>query len=671
MADATQAEREPMVTWREIWPVIAWAVLVMALTALPYLWAIQQAEPGQQFQGFLWGVDDGNVYLSWIRQASEGRALLRNQYTTLPQNPHFFNAFLLALGRVTAWTGQHPGVIFHAARLLGGVVLLMAVYLLAAFLSRSKAVRWGALALASLGSGFGWLAAAWAGMIPDELPVPLHPPDYAPLPPQTWQVQPEAVTFLSLLLNPLFVWSMALMCLVLISAVVTLERKSFAWAALTGLLLLVIGNVHGYDIFALHATIVLFGLLSVLRGHIGLGHAAALYAVAFVIAAPAPIWAWWAANQDPAYMAKVETPTLSVPALDMAVGYGFVLLLALPGAWYALRRWRSSPRLMLPVCWALSHFALLYAVKPVAAPEFHWEPLFSFQRKMAEGMHIPLCVLAAVGLVMAIAPRLGTGADEVEGEANGRAGTEASPSRRLDSGDGRRPTNGDDARVLPAGARAKLQRSGARRTGVSAGLLIVLAVVLSMPSNAMFVGDCLHHVRTNNADLLPYLQPPIYLSFEEVRGIEAIAEEADEDEIVMCSSLSGSFIPTRARCLVFAGHWAETLKFGEAVDRVGQFLLPGRSPEVLGAWLTRLGADYVYYGPREALLAKQMMVASDNVPPEDPAAQFRDATRGFLLPIFDEGDVTVYEFRPELAPREPSLFDRGMVIPPTQGDAQR
>lgn len=672
MAEAERQQRELMVTWREIAPVIAWAVLVMALTALPYLWAIHQAEPEQQFQGFLWGVDDGNVYLSWIRQASEGRVLLRNQYTTVQQNPHFFNVFLLALGRVTAWTGQHPGVIFHAARLLGGIVLLVTIYLLAAFLSRSRAVRWGALGLASLGSGFGWLAAAWAGTIPDQFPVPLRPPDYAPLPPQTWQVQPEAVTFLSLLLNPLFVWSMALMCFVLIAAVVTLERRSFGWAALTGLLLLVIGNVHGYDIFALHATIVLFGLLSVIRGQIGLGHAAALYAVAFVIAAPAPIWAWWAANQDPAYMAKVETATLSVPMLDMAVGYGLVLLLALPGAWCAIRRWRARPRLMLPVCWALSHVALLYAVKPASVPEFHWEPLFSFQRKMAEGLHIPLCVLAAVGLVMAIAPRVGAG------RTNERAGAEAGPSKRLDNdqqkttndrrldNDEQRTTDGNDQRVLPAGARARMRQPRGRR-GVSAGLLIVLAVVLSMPSNAMFVGDCLHHVRTNNRDLLPYLQPPIYLSFEEVRGIEAIAERADEDDIVMSSSLTGSFIPTRARCLVFAGHWAETLRFGEAVDRVGQFLLPGRSPEVLGAWLSRLGADYVYYGPHEALLAKQMMVASDNVPPEDPAEQFRAATRRFLVPIFEEGRVTVYEFHPELVPREPSLLDRGLTIPPAPG----
>jgi len=623
MAEGEERTGEPMVTWREMAPVLAWALLVMALTALPYIWAIGQAEPGQQFEGFIWGVDDGNVYLQWIRQASEGRVLLRNQYTVLPQNPHFFNVFLLALGKVTAWTGQYPGIVFHLARLVGGVVLLAAIYLLAAFISRSKAVRWGALALASLGSGFGWLVAAWAGTIPDQLPVPMHPPDYAPLPPQTWQVQPEAVTFLSLLLNPLFVWSMALMCLVLVSAAVTLERRSFGWAALTGVLLLLIGNVHGYDIFVLHATIITFGLLSVLRGQIPLARAAALYLLIFAIAAPSPIWAWWAANQDPAYMAKVETPTLSVPMLDMAVGYGLILLLAIPGAWYAVRRWNVNPRLMLPVCWVVTDAVLLYAVKPAGSPEFHWEPLFSFQRKMAEGLHIPLSVLAAVGLALVIAPRLSSSKTEERDEET-------------------------EARVLPAGARS---RRSNRSRGVGVGVLITLAVVLSLPSNALFVSDCMHNVRTNNEALLPYLQPPMFLSFAEVHGIKHLAKVAGEDEIVMSSSLIGSYIPPRARCLVFAGHWAETLEFGRAVDYVGQFLLPGRSAKVLYGALEAIDADYVFYGPREAFLAKQMMIASDNTPPEDPAADFREATRGFLVPVFEEDDVTVYKFHPEFVPR--------------------
>ena len=81
----------------------------MALTALPYHIAAREAGPERVFSGFISGVDDGNVYLSWVRQAAEGRTLLRNPYTTLEQSPHFFSVFLVALGRVCAWTGITPG----------------------------------------------------------------------------------------------------------------------------------------------------------------------------------------------------------------------------------------------------------------------------------------------------------------------------------------------------------------------------------------------------------------------------------------------------------------------------------------------------------------------------------------------------------------------------------
>ncbi len=608
VSEPDSGKATPLVTRREIVPVVAWALVIAALTALPYVWAVERAPMKMQFEGFIWGVDEGNVYLAWMRQAAEGRVLLRNQYTTLPQNPHFFNVFLLALGRITALTGQPPAIIFHAARLVGGVVLLLSIYLFAAFVTRSRAVRWATLCLASLGSGLGWLAAGWAQSRPEYLPPALTPPDYAPPPPHSWQVMPEAVTFLSLLLNPLFVWSMALMCLVLLAAAVTVERRSLSWAALTGGLLLVIGNVHTYDVFVLHAAIVVYSLVMIRLGRADLKRAALQYAIMFSIALPAPVWAWWTAQQDPSYLQKILTQTLSPPPLDLAMGYGLVLALAMVGGVYAIGHRRDHPRLLLPLCWAGVNLPLLYL--PV-----------SFQRKLAEGLHIPLCVLAAVGLVMVIAQWLAT------------------PPREM------QPVHG----VLPAGAR---RRAAARVTGPPASrvaLLIAGAVVLTMPSNALFVAGCMDNVATNNRALLSVLQPPMYLSFDEVRALDYLGRHASEDDIVLCSSLTGSYVPTRAPCLVFAGHWAETLHFADAVVFVAKFFTPGRNARVLSGAIETVGATWVIYGPQEALIATSIM----REPPDDPAGQFRDATRGVLRPVFTSGDVTVYDVisRPTL-PRD-------------------
>lgn len=627
--DRERSRARGLVSARELAAVLAWALVMAALTAAPYLWAINRAPAGAQFQGFIWGVDDGNVYLSWIRQAAEGRVLLRNQYTTRPQDPHFFNIFLQALGRVTAWTGQHPAVIFHAARLLGVAALLVCIYLLAAMLSARRAVRWAALLLASLGSGLGWLAALMARSLPDYLPASFRPPDYAPPPPHTWQTMPEAVTFLSMLLNPLFVWSMAIMALVLIAALMAVERRSAGWAAAAGGLLLLVGNMHTYDVFVLHGTMVVYALVMIGMGRLRWRDAALGYAIILGISAAAPVWAWWAARQDPAYQAKVETPTLSPPPLDFAMGYGLILLLALGGAAYALRHRAEQPRLLLPVCWAGVNALLVYAPVP-------------FQRKLAEGLHIPLCVLAAVALVLVIAPRL--------------ARKSAPPEPEPEPG------------ALPAGVRLRATVRPGQPSRTTLALIVVLTVALTMPSNALFVADCLSNVADNNRALLYVLQPPIYLSFDEVRGLEYLARHAEDDDIVLCSSLMGNYVPVRARCLVFAGHWAETLHFPDAVSFIGQYLLPGRSAKVLEAATRQVRATYVVYGPQEALVATQMLVAAGQPAPEDPAGQFREITASFLEAVFACGEMRVYQVRPEGASTPPLDHDLAAPSLPPGGD---
>lgn len=610
------------VSGREMLAVMAWSALIVALTVAPYLWAIERAPDEHQFGGFIWGVDDGNVYLSWMRQASEGRLLLRNQYTSLPQDPHFFNIFLQALGRITAWTGQHPAVIFHAARLAGGLVLLPAIYLLAAFVTRSVAARWAALALASLGSGVGWAVGLWVQAQGSAVPSLLRPPDYAPPPPHTWQVVPEAVTFLSLLLNPLFVWSMALLCLVMIASVVALERRSVGWSIAAGLTLLVVANAHTYDVVVAFGTVGAYALTLVALGKVPLRRAVVHCAIIFVLAAPAPVWAWWASHQDPAYLAKLETKTLSPRPVDMLVGYGLIALLAAAGAWWAIRRRGERPRALLPVCWAVVNAAIIYL--PV-----------SFQRKLVEGMHIPLCVLAGLGLAHVIGRWLAPPAAEDAPEP------------------GARPV-GERRRRLSARAQAPPERLV---------LLIALAVALTLPSNALFVTGCLENVATNNRGLLHVLQPPVYLTFEEVRAIRYLAREAEPDDLVVGSPFTSSYVPVRARCLVFAGHWAETLHYPDAVSYVVKMLMPERSPRVLRAALREIGADWVLFGPREALMAAQLARSAGGEVPDEPGEHFRRLSRGFLEERFTSGEVTVYHFNPDGLPPAASV-DGPRIAPP-------
>ena len=66
-----QAEKPGKVSRNEWLLVLGIAAGIMILTVLPYARAVQMAGPGEYFCGFLWGVDEGNVYLAWLRQVTE------------------------------------------------------------------------------------------------------------------------------------------------------------------------------------------------------------------------------------------------------------------------------------------------------------------------------------------------------------------------------------------------------------------------------------------------------------------------------------------------------------------------------------------------------------------------------------------------------------------------
>lgn len=643
------------VTSRETVWVLLWSVAVMALTALPYLHAGNAAGPDREFGGFIWGVDDGNVYLSWVRQAAEGRVLLRDQYTLREQSPHFFNVFLLALGRLSALTGLSPLALFSGSRYVFGVFCLIALYHLAAEFTADRRVRWLSLILASVSSGLGWVV-VMMGQGGTVVPgVAVFPMDVA----DGWQAQPEAVVFLSLLLNPLFALSLGLVCLVMKFAARLTSEPGYAAAVWTGLSLLLLGNVHGYDIFALHLTIGLWVLGAVLTGRLSLRRAAGRYGLVLLLSLASPIWAYYGAKADPSYAAKVSTPTLSRPPLDVAVGYGLVLALAVVGAWLvaggagptqrrrngllaglaaalglvspvlhlahapetvlgfpafglpllagALLLWHRGAdderwRRLLPVVWAACGAAVIYLPVP-------------FQRKMMEGLHLPLCLLAAWALV-AVWERLATG---IAGQEPVSAG----------------PAEPSPADPSPVSATVGVPRGALSRPVVVA---IVAALVLAtVPSNVLFVAESLRHVLSNNRTLLHVLTPPAYLERSEVEALRWLSGHTAEKDVVFCSSLTGNYIPAYAPCLVMAGHWAETISddYPVYLARIAAFYDPATAPETRKRLLSLVGATVLWWGPQERLLA----TAGGGVP-RDPG----EGLSGYRM-VYENSGVRIYASR--------------------------
>ena len=533
----------PTVSRRELTLAILWSIFIVVLTSGPYI-AGQREAGGRYFSGLVSAVDEGNVYLQWIRQSAEGSWTLSNQYSADEGRGLSFNLFFLVLGRTARLLHLAPPQVLSIARVIAGCLCLVAFYLLASAFSPSPAFRWTALLLVSLAGGFGWLIE----MLPPGV-VPFEPIDYG----TRWVYQPEAITFLSVLVNPLFAFSMALMCLSLLCALRCTDTGRLRWAFAGGLGLMVLGNVHTYDLPVVHLTIVVWLLMAVATKRLSVWRALPMYAVMLVLTLPAGAWQWHVMQTDPLYRAKADTPTLSRPYIDYVLGHGVPWVLALIGiGWLAVTRSVQRARLAYLVPWAAIASAVIYLPVP-------------WQRKMAEGMHFPVCLLAAATVGLALGDWL---------------------TRRFQD---------------PKAGELRL-------------FAVVTAIVLiSMPSNVLFYADCFRHVRTNNADLAQVMMPPMYLQRGEYAAMQELAARGAGRDVVISSSTMGSHIPALTPCRVVAGHWGESVYVlptatggwqrqpfeSCALPVVLRFFSPDSSEVEKAATLLAFNVTYVFCGPAE------------------------------------------------------------------------
>jgi hypothetical protein len=544
------------------WPARAelrWAAVIaaalMVLTCLPYLYGLLIRPDGWYYSGLLTNPDEHNVYLAYMKQAADGRLFLIDPFTSEPQSGRVLNVFLLALGTFARGAHLPLPVVYHLARVVSGWLLLMAVYCLAAQVLATVSGRRMAVVLAGLASGLGWLYPA-AGGRP-------HPIDYGP-----GLIMPEAITFLSLLLNPLFCFSVFLMIATIGLAAHAFALGSVRSAVLAGLAALVLGNIHTYDLIPVAAVLAAYLIMLAATRRLtvrGIGLALLIAA----LAAPSLIYQLWLirGGEVTLVVKSQETPVRSPAPLLLALGLGLPLALAVVGAVRSALR-GASDGARLVALWLVLGFAAVYLSVP-------------FQRKLAEGLHVPICLLAVLALE-------------------------------------------------PAWRKARDRR------GLWIGVLLVLATI---PSNILFVNRALQDVRTNNAAYIGNAMPPLYLRADQRGALGWLEGEATQSDLLLCNSFLGSYAPSLAGCRVYVGHWAETLHFQNKLGKLAWFLKAGTPDAGREAFCREEGITYVL---RDDTIYDQVYYLS---PDGQVGDGFSPESADWLELVYRRDDVSLYRVK--------------------------
>jgi len=369
-SEAMDAESHiPAKEWR--WA-LTWAGVILAVSCLPYLIAWGATPPGYQFGGILVNPLDGNSYLAKMRQGWVGMWQFHLTYTPeVHDGASIIYLFYLGLGHVARLMGLPLVLLYHGARLLSGLALLVTVYAFLARLTVDLFERRLAFLLVGISAGLGWL-----GLVLGAFPIDL------------WV--PEAFAFFSLLSNPHFPLAMALM-LVVLMGVVWPARGVRRWL-IPGLAALALVLVHPLALIPVYATLASYLLLRrwLDRKWPLAGLAAAIGVGLFSF--PVLLYGYWIYTTNPAMSAwAAQNVTPAPQVLDLILGYGLLGLLAVLGGIMVIRE-RDWGGLAL-LSWSIVTLVLVYVP-------------FALQRRFLTGLGLPLAMLAAIGLSRWLSPKL-------------------------------------------------------------------------------------------------------------------------------------------------------------------------------------------------------------------------------------------------------------------------
>lgn len=550
-----------------------WAVgvslVAVAITMAPYLLGatLQGARPALGwFSWFTFNATDQCVYLSWMRQAADGALHQRNLFTTEPQSGQWFSLFFLALGGIARLTGLPLTAVYQGARVVLAMALLHAVWWLLGMVVPRPGPRRAALLLVCFSAGLGWLPALWRRGFGG--------------PVDTWQ--PEAVTFLSLYLFPLFLVSQLLMVGVL-GFLLKGERTGRArWAAAAGACGSLLGNIHTYDVITLALVWTVYLAARSVRDRRVDPRSWGRAALAGAMTAVSTGQMLWVYRTELVFARRVAVPTLSPPIGMVLLGFGLVLLLAAlglarrPTAGADGTTETRADRLFLGA-WAAANVGAAYL--PVA-----------FQRKMLMGAHLPLAILGGIGLAWLV------------------------------------------ERAMPARLRVAALTAAVALTAITNARFLARDMA-RLPENPGPVRSYLFAGEVAALEWVRSATPP----GTPVQPLPWVALDA-EGRLGFFDNSLACYTPGIAGRPVNAGHWGETPDFSRAMNRWARFLAPDTTDAWRRGLLRESGVHYLVFSqkreetrdPRTAALVLTPFLSS-------PRPYLR------LVPGASSADADVYE----------------------------
>jgi hypothetical protein len=460
-----------------------------------------------------------------------------DMFTSESHTCEFFLPLWNVVGLVARVTHAPIALTFHAARIFGALLLLLVARAVARLVIKSRRRVRYSLWLYATSGGFGWLV--YALKSGNNMLAARDASGSVDL------NMPEAIAFRSVFAQVHFAVGVALLCwaikLFFDAAVAKESNRALAAGALISLLavvhpymVVVALSVAGVTLLTRtwlieRTRITTADLLLTLRLG-GAICATALPGLAYLVYV----------NRSSEVLREWlrVTDTLSPPPWEYALGFGVVLVLAAVG--FCLT-WSDRPQTYgrLLLVWSLVQAALLYAP-------------FSFQRRLVEGLQLPLSIAASVA-VFWIADR-------------------------------------------------RFQRSALPYRRVFLGGVIAFASITNV---GFIAGQFLVQSSTSAS-----IDSRRYVSADLVAAFNWLRERSEPDAVLFSSYLTGSLAPSMTGLRVFLGHYGQTMNSDEKGGQVTAFYTGAMRDEAAHQLFIEHRVRYVIYGQFERAISDSFVPPS-------------------------------------------------------------
>lgn len=540
---------------RQEWKKIFWfSIAVIFITAIPFIYGCFHTPFGKVQSGiFSLTPVDMNVYYSYLEQAKQGRIVFADLFTSEAQSPLIFNIFWLGVGFVGKIFRLNSIIAFQFARIFLIPVFIITAYVFISYFFIDKTKRQTALIFILFSSGVGAILAP----ILEKFVYETYGYYHWPL--DMWV--PESTTFLTLFHMPHFIASLALIILIFLFTLLAWENNSPAdkgsasrrkgvglkYELYAGLCALILFQFHPFHIPTVFGVLGgYFIFLCLINKKILFSKSRSLV-ILFLFTLPNLIYHLYIL-QNPIIKQRAMQNVCLTPAWWLSlIGFGFLVPSALMGVYYILTKTRKrentktlNEKYYFLVIWLIVQAVLIYS--PTV-----------FQRRMSEGLHIVLCILAVIAVFGLIK----------------NARQKINPNKL-------------DKIIIYIYSNKIL-------------LIIIFAIFFSFSNMLNIARDIAYY---KNENIL------FYLPAEKKDSFEWIKKNTGNSAVFLSHATTSNFIAGNTGRFIYAGHGTETLFFEKKQEKIKWFFGEEDDDQKKIEFLKSNNINFIYYSDWEKIYSK-------------------------------------------------------------------